>query len=52
MMEDSEIVYGMCVPLYRTGNDIVISNPEALDKLLKNAKEWDFSNYTTESLSE
>lgn len=52
MIEDSEIVYGMYVPLYRNGNDVVISSPEALDKMLKNAKEWDFSNYTTESLSE
>lgn len=52
MMEDSGIVYGMYVPLYRNGNDVVISSPEALDKALKNVKEWDFSNYTTESLSE
>ena len=52
MKEDSGIVYGMYVPLYRDGKDIVISSPEALNKLLKNAKEWDFSNYTTESLSE
>lgn len=52
MMEDCGIVYGMYVPIYRNGNDVVISSPEALDKMLKNAKEWDFSNYTTESLSE